>query len=139
MTMRHDDDEDDYQPEPQGPPERLALIKERHQALLERKRARLHLAAQVVTVPVREHRMKPTVAPTPVHVPVPGSHARKGADYVAIMREIGRPCGQPEIAARAGVNQVSVCLWLKRHAARLGITCTKDGKRKLYALAGWAA
>ena len=58
------------------------------------------------------------------------SHTPRGVDYLALIRVHG-PISQKDLAAIAKVSGVSVCLWLKRHAARHGIE-TITGRPKLY-------
>lgn len=75
---------------------------------------------------------------------VPKQRAPKGPTgktYDNVMRAIGRPCTQREIAERAGVEQASVSVWLKKHGKGAGVidigvdlTATTPRKPRLYML-----
>lgn len=121
-----DDDEPDFSEESSGPPERGALLRERHQAMLERKRlARLRPPA--IAVPTVRAPRKPAQAPRPKVARVAGVWS--GKDYAGVMRAIGRPCSQAELAARAGVSVPAILNWMRRHGEASGVVGAGLGAR----------
>lgn len=77
---------------------------------------------------------RPSPAPQVRAAEPVADHRRPGAHYPNVIRSIGHPCTQAEIAARAGTHVSAVSVWLKRWSKSNGVEML-TGHPKRYRIA----